>query len=121
MAHHNDTGFIGESIAAAYLKEHEMTVIERNIRYKWGEIDIVAREKRGLVFVEVKCKCVSGSGYERCPLENVTRVKLQRLRRAVSSYIERKKYAGAWRFCVVAVVVDAVGRCVSCEMHECVL
>lgn len=44
----------GEDLAAAYLEQHGMTIIERNFRAGHGEIDIIARDGEALVFVEVK-------------------------------------------------------------------
>ena len=46
----------GESIAVRYLKKQGYRIIELNYRSKAGEIDIIAREKRSLVFVEVKTR-----------------------------------------------------------------
>jgi putative endonuclease len=43
-----------EDLAARYLKRRGYKIIERNYRTKAGEIDIIARQGRTLVFVEVK-------------------------------------------------------------------
>ncbi|NQU82348.1 MAG: YraN family protein [Parcubacteria group bacterium] len=49
------TGQIGEDIAVRFLKkERKYKIIARNWKNKWGEIDIVAKKKRVLMFVEVK-------------------------------------------------------------------
>jgi len=50
------TGKEGEKIAAAYLKKNGYRIIEINFRCPIGEIDIVAKEKDDLVFVEVKTR-----------------------------------------------------------------
>jgi putative endonuclease len=46
----------GESIAAKHLKKHGYRIISRNYRTKVGEIDIIAKDKGTLVFVEVKTR-----------------------------------------------------------------
>ena len=46
----------GESIAVAFLKGQKFAIVERNFRCKAGEVDIVAREGKTLVFVEVKAR-----------------------------------------------------------------
>lgn len=55
MALHNEIGKVGENIAAHWLKNRGMAVIDRNFRKKFGEIDIVSRETDGKIhFIEVK-------------------------------------------------------------------
>lgn len=47
-------GAIGENRAARFLEENGYSVVARNYRTNAGEVDIIAREKNVLVFVEVK-------------------------------------------------------------------
>ena len=47
-------GFFGEEQAARYLQRRGYRIVERNFRCRFGEIDIIARRGRYLVFVEVK-------------------------------------------------------------------
>lgn len=68
----------GEDLAAQWLVERGMTVLERNWRCAEGELDIVARTGDGVVVVcEVKCR--TGLGYGD-PLEAITYDKVRRLR-----------------------------------------
>ena len=46
----------GESLAAWYLKKNGYKIIEQNYRTQLGEIDIIAKEKKTIVFVEVKAR-----------------------------------------------------------------
>lgn len=48
------TGNLGEDIAADHLKKKRYKILARNWQNKWGEIDIVAKKKRKIIFVEVK-------------------------------------------------------------------
>ncbi|MFE2867862.1 YraN family protein [Embleya sp. NPDC059259] len=70
-------GRYGERVAARYLIEIGMAVLDRNWRCRDGEIDIVAREGPTLVVCEVKTR--RAGGFEH-PLEAVGAVKAQRLR-----------------------------------------
>ena len=49
-----EIGKKGETVAVRYLKKQGYRIVEQNYRSKVGEIDIIAREKKSLVFVEVK-------------------------------------------------------------------
>ena len=49
-------GETGESLAAWYLKKNGYKIIEQNYRTQLGEIDIIAKEKKTIVFVEVKAR-----------------------------------------------------------------
>ena len=46
----------GESLAVWYLKKNGYKILEQNYRTKLGEIDIIAKENKTLVFVEVKSR-----------------------------------------------------------------
>ena len=45
-----------ESLAVRYLKKNGYKILEQNHRNQLGEIDIIARDKKTLVFVEVKAR-----------------------------------------------------------------
>ena len=51
-----DIGKEGEDIAAKYLAEKGFEIVARNYHYSHGEIDIIAKDKQQLVFIEVKCR-----------------------------------------------------------------
>ena len=55
MVTKSETGKLGEDIACEYLVNRGFIIIERNFRKPWGELDIIAKDSKGvLVFVEVK-------------------------------------------------------------------
>ena len=56
-----NTGNYGEDLAAEYLESVGYEIIERNKKYPFGEIDILARDKKTIILVEVKT--VRGSGF----------------------------------------------------------
>ena len=66
----------GEAAAARYLWWRGYRIVERNCRTSLGEIDLVAVQRRTVVFVEVKTRRTHETGH---PLEAVTRQKQRRL------------------------------------------
>jgi putative endonuclease len=68
----------GEDLAAEFLRQSGLRVLDRNWRCGQGEIDIIAVERRVLVACEVKTRSSDRFG---TPLESISRLKLNRLRR----------------------------------------
>jgi putative endonuclease len=84
-----ETGDFHEALAALHLRKLGWRILASQVRYRVGEIDLVAEEPlpdRGwaLVFVEVRSR---GAGFWVSPEESVKGVKLMRLRRAVTLYL----------------------------------
>jgi len=101
-------GSEGEQAAAAYLASQGYRIIARNVRFRAGEIDLVAEEGGFLVFVEVKTRRGRGFG---SPAEAVTADKRRRLVRLASLYLARLgRPAPPCRFDVVEVEPGPDGR-----------
>ena len=81
-------GKAGEDLAERYLKRQGYAIVERNYRCPLGEIDLIALNKRVVVFVEVKTRRVDTSG---APLESVNAVKQRRLKRAALHYLNKHR------------------------------
>ena len=56
MAQHLKTGKQGEALARTYLEEKGYEILEASWRYRRAEVDIIAKDKKILVFVEVKTR-----------------------------------------------------------------
>lgn len=80
----NALGAYGEQLAARYLVESGMQILDRNWRCSQGEIDIVAMDAACLVIVEVKTRRSLAFG---SPVEAVTAVKAARLRRLAGCWL----------------------------------
>lgn len=91
----------GENVAARYLRNSGYTIIVRNFRCNLGEIDIVAKDGKTLVFVEVKTRTVD----EPTPEDQVNTVKRHQLTKAAKLYLNRYGMPQPpARFDVVAIV-----------------
>jgi len=80
------TGETGEHIGEHYLKGQGYQIVARNVRSPFGEIDLVAKHQKTLVFVEVKTRRSFDFGL---PEEAVTKRKKARLGRLASWYLTR--------------------------------
>lgn len=94
-------GMAGETAAIRYLQQHQYTLLARNFRTAYGEIDIIARDQDTIVFVEVKTR--TSRHYGR-PCEAVSSAKRQKIIRMANTYLCRYQ---AWdrpcRFDVIEV------------------
>jgi putative endonuclease len=98
----------GEDLAAAALKKRGYKILERNYVTPLGEIDLVARQGRYLVFVEVKTRKTAAFG---SPQEAVHPKKQARMRRLADYYLKQKRLENALvRFDVVGIAM-ADGGC----------
>ena len=91
----------GESLAIWYLKQNGYKILEQNYRTKLGEIDIIAKDKKTLVFVEVKIRKSVRYG---SPKWAVTPNKQRKISMVALSYLKATKQSGTRaRFDVVAI------------------
>lgn len=94
----------GEDIAVAHLKKLGYKIIIRNYRGRLGEIDIIARDKDTLVFIEVKTRKTEEFGN---PKEEVTRRKRHQISKVALEYLKRSGLSSVKaRFDVVAIKLD---------------
>jgi putative endonuclease len=102
-------GAQGEAAAALWYEARGFAVIDRNWRRREGEIDLVLRRERLLVFCEVKTRSSARFGM---PFEAVTRTKQLRLRRLAALWLAEHAGRGVeLRFDVASVsgtVVDVI-------------
>lgn len=101
MAEHNDFGKLGEDLAVNYLIEKGYEVLERNWRNIHKEIDIIARDGKFLVIVEVKTRQTDEYGN---PDTAVTRKKQRLLISAANAYLSRNNMDIETRFDIISIV-----------------
>ena len=100
-----EVGALGERIAAAWLRSRGKKVLYRNFRApRGGEVDLVAREGKVLLFVEVKTRRAGGFGR---PLDAVDLPKQKLIERGANEWL---RLLGTrelpWRFDVIEVIVE---------------
>jgi putative endonuclease len=96
-------GQVGESIAIAFLQGQGFSIVERNFRCVCGELDIVAREGRAIVFVEVTCRKNLEYGP---PQLAVTPFKQRQISKAALVWLSKRKlYDVEARFDVIAILL----------------
>lgn len=81
-------GKYGEEIAVEYLENNKYKIIETNFSCKQGEIDIIAKDKKEIVFIEVKTR--TNIMYGR-PADAVTYYKKKHILQSIQYYLYIKK------------------------------
>ena len=97
-----EVGIRGEDIAAKWYEARGYQVLDRNWRCREGELDLVVRHGRQVVFCEVKHRMGVGFG---TPAETITREKKQRIRHLAARWLQDAKPRPAEiRFDVAAIL-----------------
>ena len=92
----------GEIVAARFLERLEYRIIERQLRSKFGELDLVAIHDDVVVFVEVKTRSTLAAGH---PTEAITPAKQRKITRSALAYLKQRRWLERRiRFDVIAVV-----------------
>lgn len=111
-----ETGKIGEQLAQNFLKKKGYRILETNCRCGRDEIDIVARQKDHLVFVEVRSKSNLDYG---APEESLTVNKMQHMERAAERYLQAHNYESElWRVDLVSIELDNSNKLLRIELIE---
>ncbi|MDR2630190.1 MAG: YraN family protein [Spirochaetaceae bacterium] len=113
----NSAGREGEEKAAAVLEKSGMSIIARNVRFKTGEIDLVALDRDMMVFVEVKSWTVYGFEDLRFALDKKKR---RRIIETAKFFLaaHREYNCMAIRFDVVFIGPETVTHLISAFMEQ---
>ena len=99
-----ELGQVAEDRAAEYLLSLGWRVVDRNVKNKYGELDIVAIDTDyELVIVEVRARTL---GKMQDPLESIGPRKLRALLRAATHYVESLEWVKFWRIDVVGITMN---------------
>lgn len=79
-----EIGNLGENIATNYLKQKGYVILDRNFESRQGEIDIIALDKKEIVFIEVKTRTSNKFG---APSEAVNKVKQKHMLQTIKYYL----------------------------------
>ena len=100
MAKNKLSGAWGEALAAEYLRKKRYKILAAGYRSRFGEIDLIAQDKKYLLFVEVKLR--KNSDFARA-MEYVDRRKQDRLRVTASMYLSENPTKLQPRFDVIEI------------------
>jgi putative endonuclease len=115
----HDLGVLGERLAGEHLERCGFTVLERNYRTRWGELDLIAFDGRTLAFCEVKTRRAGGRA--GAPLDAIGTGKQAQVRRIAGRWLAERRdrpYAHQIRFDAIGVTFDADGQLVALEHLE---
>ncbi len=111
-----ETGILGEKLARGFLQKRGYRILEANYRCPEGEVDLIARHRDYLVFVEVKTKRSLEFGM---PEEAITAAKRERLKAVAYHYQQsHDDLPPFWRIDVVAIELDRRGKPSRIELFE---
>lgn len=96
-------GAYGENLAADFLIRKGCKILDRNFRASCGEIDLIARLGDELLFVEVKTRSDSLSGY---PELAVDWQKVKKISQTAQRYILNRRLNKLWRIDIVSIEIN---------------
>ncbi|MBI5574088.1 MAG: YraN family protein [Elusimicrobia bacterium] len=105
MTQSAELGKSGEELVERYLINLGYKILDKNFRTRYGEIDIIAKDKKTIVFVEVKTR--SGTSYGS-PQLAVNFYKQKHLSHAAFTFIKKNFLNSDYRFDIIAVCDDKI-------------
>jgi putative endonuclease len=120
-----ELGARGEELAARHLEARGLEVVERNYRTRYGELDIVARDPRFLVFCEVKTRIVrdgAAAGDVLGPFAAIGARKQRQVRAMAREWLAAGRFEGPRpseiRFDAIGISFDGAGALLALEHLE---
>ena len=95
-----DSGQQAEQTACDYLQQHGLVLLEQNYHCRRGEVDLIMRDDKTLVFVEVRARRSDRFG---SALESITANKQSRIIATAQHYLQQNRLQQNCRFDVVAL------------------
>lgn len=111
----NPIAIIGETEAAKMLEAKKLRIVERNWRMGHLEVDLIAENKKEIVFVEVKAR--TSTFGDRLPQECVDEMKRRRITAAANGYIKYHQIEKTPRFDIIGILIDPQTMQVTDRYH----
>lgn len=103
-----ELGQFGETKACEYLLQNKYELVARNVRTRYGELDIIAKKDDSIIAIEVKTRRTRQFGL---PCEAVTPSKQNHIRRSLELFLEQYSNTDIpVRFDVIEVYVLSTGH-----------
>ena len=107
-------GDLGEKLAKEYLEKQGYEIIERNYQKKCGEIDLIARKNKIIIFIEVKTRTKNKDKNKEYnpPEEAVNFSKQRKIIKTARSYLFENRYSGKtdWQIDIIAIELNQKNR-----------
>ncbi|UCX03343.1 YraN family protein [Shewanella glacialimarina] len=94
------SGELAEQHAREYLQQQGLTFVTANVRYKFGEIDLIMKQQQTLVFVEVKYRKTQAFGGA---INALSAKQINRIRLSANAYLQQQGINPPCRFDVIAI------------------
>ena len=90
----HEIGKLGEKLATSFLRRKGYWILEKNSRHSHNEIDIIAKNKKYIIFVEVKTRTTDNDlySYFGSPSSAVTKAKQSRIIAAAKDYLSSSRH-----------------------------
>jgi putative endonuclease len=116
-------GELGERIAEEHLSHRGYSIVARNFRTRYGELDLIAANAEALVFCEVKTRLVGTRNGPAGPLDAIGPRKRERLRRMASQWLattspDARPHPPNLRFDAIGVMLTSGGSLLALEHLE---
>lgn len=111
----NPIAIIGENEAAEILEKKGFRILERNWRMGHLELDLIAENRKEIVFAEVKAR-TSAFG-NKMPEEYVDEIKRKHMVAAANAYIKYHKIEKQPRFDIIGIIIDAQTNEITYKNH----
>ena len=115
-------GELGERIAEEHLEHRGYSIVARNFRTRYGELDLIAADDRALVFCEVKTRVAGSRGGPDGPLDAIGTRKRERVRRMAAQWLAEaagpRPNRDELRFDAIGVTLSPAGRLLALEHLE---
>ena len=108
-------GIIGETEAAKMLEQKGFRIVEHNWRMGHLEVDLIAENKKEIVFAEVKARTTTYGG--KMPEEYVDEDKKRRMTAAANAYIKYRKIEKIPRFDIIGILVNPKNNEITYRNH----
>ena len=118
-----EIGVQGEAHAAAHLARSGYEIVARNVRTRYGELDVIAADDRHVVFCEVKTRLAGGSRGPAGPLDAIGFAKRRQVREMAKHWLAANSRGARpsrreLRFDAIGVTLSRSGELVTLEHLE---
>ena len=115
MGQNNLSGAWGEALAAEYLRKKHYSIVAVGYRCRFGEIDLIAKDRKCLVFVEVKLRKSANFAAAR---EYVDRRKQNKIRTTATMYLADNPTRLPCRFDVIEIYAPEGTKTAAPEIYH---